>query len=110
MMGLTLQQQKSTYLLLSLARLMSPVWVLSCLKQCYSWAALELFLSVCFLKGPGLLVALVGSCSLGVLKTGHHAMTSSVVFTRQAGHTLFLKGSQSHELQGQSGCGLLQHR
>lgn len=75
MMGLTLQQQKSTYLLLSLAHLVSPVWVLFCLKQCYSWAALEL-LSVCFLKGPGLLVALFGSCSLGLLKTGHHAMTS----------------------------------
>ena len=76
MMGLILQQLKSTYLLLSLAHLVSPVWVLSWLKQCYFWAALELFLSVCFLKGPGLLIALFGSCSLAVQKRGHRAMTS----------------------------------
>lgn len=72
-------------------------------------AAPELFLSVCFLKGPRLLMALFGSCSLAMLKTGHHAMTSvsrSVAFTRQA---LFLKGSPSHDLQGQSGWGLPQH-
>lgn len=51
--------------------------------------------------------------TLTSLKTGQYAMTSegsSVAFTKQAGHTLFLKGSQSHELQGQSGCGLLQHK
>lgn len=41
-----------------------------------AWVALELFFSVCFLKGPGLLVALFRSCFLAILKTGHHAMTS----------------------------------
>lgn len=106
MMRLTLQRQQSTYLLLSLAHLVSPVWVLSWLKQCYSfslshrdskvpvqidtvrrenlpverapltaaWAALELLLSVYFFKSPGLLIALFGSCSLAVLKTGHLCM------------------------------------
>ena len=46
------------------------------LVEAMSWAALELFLSVCFLKGPGLLVALFGLCSLAILQTGHRAMIS----------------------------------
>lgn len=73
-MGLTLHQQSIH--LLNLAHLLSVVWVLSWLKQFYSWAALELFFSVLFSKGPELLTALFGSCSLATLKTGHHAMTS----------------------------------
>lgn len=75
MLALTLQQHKSTCLLLSPAHLVSPVWVLSWLKQCYSWAALELFFGVCFLKGPELLGALFGSCSPAILMADKAART-----------------------------------